>query len=589
MEIHIKLLNELNRKDLIPDFHKHRADTYAVNVHNIESALSKKELETLKTLAAKEYKKARTDKTAPDRLPGIATTYQKLIDLVKLLQSDTSLVVSSLATLETALKQYVETSPMKWMFLELQDKTLVPYFVNGIKYVVSYSRDEVSKVVMHLMYEGAEGTIKGRSFSFYKEDLKGIFEEGEKEDGEEGEERKEKKIKGKGVKISTLCKHKNLHLGTEELYNRYKEQVELFTQLKGTTGKILVAKPNSIGCYVSTLNWREESTFDRYKNTGNEDSRSMLITDDNEEETIKSGYFYSWYKEMNSKYESSLGSKFWGADFIPAIPIHPRVKCFDFAMRSHCMMHVDYIEVKTFASNLREKLVLPEKDKTFIDMLMESSKIKVSDIVAGKAGGVTILSTGTPGTGKTLTAEIYAEEVKKPLYSVQCSELGVDPEKLEKSLNKVLRRAERWKAILLLDEADVYIRERGEDIQHNAIVGVFLRVLEYYSGILFMTTNKLEGNIDDAIISRCTAHLRYKNFTGDLLAKGWEVLSKQFEVDLSKKDIKHLCEKWTSVSGRSIKNLLKLTRKYASAKGEKPSAAMVEIVSEYSPAFKTNN
>jgi SpoVK/Ycf46/Vps4 family AAA+-type ATPase len=172
------------------------------------------------------------------------------------------------------------------------------------------------------------------------------------------------------------------------------------------------------------------------------------------------------------------------------------------------------------------------------------------------------------------------------LYSVQCSELGVDPEKLEKNLAKVLRRAERWKAILLLDEADVYIRERGEDIQHNAIVGVFLRVLEYYSGILFMTTNKLTENIDDAIISRCTAHLRYKNFSGDLLKQGWEVLSKQFEVELTKKDITQLCNKWKDVSGRSIKNLLKLTRKYASAKNQKPSADMVEIVSEYSPAFK---
>lgn len=573
MEIHIKLLKELNRADLIPDFYKTKSDEFTVNVHNIENVLSKKELEALKSIAAKEYKKAR-DKDATGKLPGISTVYQKLIDLNKLVQSDTSLVVSSLQTLEAALKKYIETSPMRWIFLELQDKTLVPFYVNGIKYIASYGRDEVARVMMHLVYEGPDGSLKGRSLNFFKEDLQTIFEE-----GTEGE------VKGKGAKVSTICKHKNIFLGTEDLYTRYKAQIELFSRLKGTTGQLLTAIPNAIACYATTSTWREETTFDKYKITGTEDSRPCLITDDNDEETIKSSYFYSWYRDMSSKHESAISGSFWGTGFNHSIPIHPRVKCFDFSMRSHCMMHVDYIEIKSYAENLRDKLVLPDNDKIFIDMLMESSKVKLNDIVSGKAGGVTILSTGTPGTGKTLTAEVYAEEVRKPLYSVQCSELGVDPEKLEKNLAKVLRRAERWKAILLLDEADVYIRERGEDIQHNAIVGVFLRVLEYYSGILFMTTNKLESNIDDAIISRCTAHLRYKNFSGALLKQGWEVLSTQFEVDLTKKDIEQLCKKWENISGRSIKNLLKLTRKYASAKKEKPTANMVEIVSAYSPAF----
>lgn len=583
MELHIKLLKDLNRKDLIPDFHKGRPDSYKINIHNIEAALSKKELEALKTIAAKEYKKAR-DKDATDKLPGIATTYQKLIDLCKLVQSDTgesaSLVVSSLQTLETALKKYIETSTMRWVFLELRDKTLVPFYVNAIKYIPPTGRDEVARVIMHLYYENSEGTISGRSVVFYRDDLKSAFENDD--DSEDGTE----KIKGKGAKVSLICRHKNIHLGTDDLYKKYKAQIEIYSHLKGTTGSLLTSKPGAIACYAVNHSWRDEITFDKYKNTGTDSSVTMLITDENNEEVIKPSYFYSWYMSMSSKHETALSSSFWGANFQHAVPIHPRIKCFDFSMRSHCMIHVDYIEVKRFATNLRDKLVLPTNDKVFIDMLMESSKVKVDDIIEGKAGGVTILSTGLPGTGKTLTAEIYAEEVKRPLYSVQCSELGVDPEKLEKSLNVVLKRAERWKAILLLDEADVYIRERGQDIQHNAIVGVFLRVLEYYSGILFMTTNKLTDNIDDAIISRCTAHLRYKNFSGDLLKKGWEVLSKQFSVDLTKKDIEQLCDKWKEVSGRSIKNLLKLTLKYSSAKNEKPSFKMIETVSEYSPAFK---
>lgn len=582
MELHIKLLKDLKRKDLIPDYYKDKPDTHTVNVHDLETRLSKNELETLKGLAAKEYKKAK-DKD-PNKLPGITATYQKLIDLVKLVKSDTSLIVSSLDTLEAALKKYVETSPTRWMFLELPDKSLVPYYINAIKYKPSrshYGDREEGRVIMHLVYENIKGAVKGRSFNFYRDDLKTIFDD---DDFSNDDDEQPKKKKGKGVKVSTLCKYKNLHLGTQELYDKYKLQIEAYSKLKGVTGSVLISKPGAIGCY-SGLNWRDESVFDTYKNTGNEESGSMLITDENDEENIKSSYFYRWYSDLD-KEATQVGNSFWGKDFNISIPVHPRLKCFDFSMRSHCIMHIDYIEAKQFATNLRSKLVLPEKDKTFIDMLMESSKVKIEDIVIGKAGGMTILSTGTPGTGKTLTAEIYSEEVKKPLYSVQCSELGVNPENLEKNLHTVLKRAERWKAILLLDEADVYIRERGQDIQHNAIVGVFLRVLEYYSGILFMTTNKLTDNIDDAIISRCTAHLRYKNFSGELLKKGWEVLSKQFGVDLTKKDIEQLCAKWKDVSGRSIKNLLKLTHKYASARNEKPNASMIEIVSEYSPAFK---
>jgi hypothetical protein len=587
MELNIKLLKDLKRTDLIPDFYREKPDDYLVNVHALETRLTKAEIETLKNLAAKEYKKYRAKEEGT--LSKISTTYVKLLDLAKFIKSDSSLVVSSLDTLETALKQYVETSPMRWMFLELKDKTFAPYYVNSIKYLRSYSRDEQARVVMHLVYEAADGTLKGRSFSFYKEDLRTAQDDVIDNDDNEDEEGK-KKSKSSGVKVSTLCKFKKLHLGTDEMYTRYKGQIERFNQLKGTTGVPLsLANPDAIACYATTSTWREEATFDTYRLVKTVFGDKGFVTDENENEVIKPAHFYSWYAESNEKTAAAIGNAFWGSTFAFTIPIHARLKCFDFTMRNHCMIHVDYIVKRTFNVNLREKLVLPEKDKIFLDMLMGTSKVKSNDIVSGKSGGMIILGTGLPGTGKTLTAEIYSEEMNKPLYSVQCSELGIDPEKLEKNLAKVLKRAERWNSILLLDEADeadVYIRERGEDIRQNAIVGVFLRVLEYYTGILFMTTNKLQTNIDDAIISRCSAHIRYKNFTGELLKQAWMILSAQLEVPLSKKDIDHLCGKWVEVSGRSIKNLINLSKHYSIARDVKPSAEIIETVSEYLPAFK---
>jgi SpoVK/Ycf46/Vps4 family AAA+-type ATPase len=137
--------------------------------------------------------------------------------------------------------------------------------------------------------------------------------------------------------------------------------------------------------------------------------------------------------------------------------------------------------------------------------------------------------------------------------------LGMTPSDVETQLKKVLHRAERWGAILLIDEADVYIHARGNDMVQNAIVGVFLRVLEYYRGVLFMTTNR--GTvIDDAIVSRLTARFRYENPNKDEQFKLWTVLSRENDIELDPVDIKHIVNSTVMpcVSGRDIKNLLKL-------------------------------
>ena len=55
----------------------------------------------------------------------------------------------------------------------------------------------------------------------------------------------------------------------------------------------------------------------------------------------------------------------------------------------------------------------------------------------------------------------------------------------------------------------MYIKRRDDNIAANAVVGVFLRVLEYFNGLLFLTTNRID-DIDEAIISRCIAMVRYR-------------------------------------------------------------------------------
>lgn len=183
-------------------------------------------------------------------------------------------------------------------------------------------------------------------------------------------------------------------------------------------------------------------------------------------------------------------------------------------------------------------------------------------------------------THNTLSAEVFSELVKRPLYCVQCSQLGTNEEALEKELNIVLSRSVRWKAILLIDEADVYTHERGEDIQQNAIVGVFLRVLEHYRGVMFMTSNR-DTIIDDAIMSRATAWIQYDYPEPKALAEIWRVLSDNYAVELSKEDITELCKVFPRISGRSIKSLLRLGRLLVSKKGGRVDVKLLHYVSQF--------
>jgi AAA+ superfamily predicted ATPase len=190
-------------------------------------------------------------------------------------------------------------------------------------------------------------------------------------------------------------------------------------------------------------------------------------------------------------------------------------------------------------------------------MLVDESANTFQDVVSGKGQSVNILSGGLPGTGKTLTAEVLAEYKERPLYSVQCSQLGVDPETIENNLAVILQRANRWNAILLLDEADVYITRRGSSLQHNAIVGVFLRILEYAQCILFMTTNRA-ADVDDAIASRCIVLINYELPPSSDQIRIWRQLAALNEVNISDDTLRAFVGEHPRLSGRDVKQLLKL-------------------------------
>lgn len=110
---------------------------------------------------------------------------------------------------------------------------------------------------------------------------------------------------------------------------------------------------------------------------------------------------------------------------------------------------------------------------------------------------------------------------------ISAGELGTSAEKLEAQLPLIFQRADKWNAVLLLDEADVFLEQRSfNDVHRNALVSVFLRELEYYQGIMFLTTNRVQ-HIDNAIASKIHLPLKYKSLGLAARKSIWESFLKR--------------------------------------------------------------
>jgi len=285
---------------------------------------------------------------------------------------------------------------------------------------------------------------------------------------------------------------------------------------------------------------------------------------------------------IRRKFFARLDSPFWsmqGRDY-SSIPMHPKIFCFNLETHTNMWIHVDNLSEYEYTPSLRSKLILPQHHRDLIDILTQDMDVLMDDIVVGKSGGTTILCKGAPGLGKTLTAEVYAEVVQRPLYRVHSGQLGVMSDDVDKNLAKILKRAQRWGAVMLIDEADVYIRKRGNDIDHNAVVASFLRTLEYFHGLLFLTTNRID-DVDDAIVSRCIATIRYEPPVEEDARRIWKVLSEQFQFPVSDALVGELVGHFREVSGRDIKELLKLTAKWCRQKDVQPSIDIFRACAQF--------
>ncbi|KAB8349558.1 hypothetical protein FH972_023582 [Carpinus fangiana] len=149
-----------------------------------------------------------------------------------------------------------------------------------------------------------------------------------------------------------------------------------------------------------------------------------------------------------------------------------------------------------------------------------------------KRRGHVVLFHGPPGVGKTFTVECIAEAFKRPLLTFALTDMGAMDQELDTQLSRYFLLAEKWGAIILVEDADVILERRSRaneaDFDQNRRLDYFWRSLENFSGLTFLNTNRF-GVVDEAYISRVHVFVAFKDLDNDKSARLWKFLLDRVE------------------------------------------------------------
>ena len=283
---------------------------------------------------------------------------------------------------------------------------------------------------------------------------------------------------------------------------------------------------------------------------------------------------YREREEEDTKLTSIEAENLWMTD--------PYIRGFSFATKQWGRFSVRSISGIEFRDDAFDQLVLAQDKKDLVRALVTNGTGGFSDIISGKGGGCIFLLHGEPGVGKTLTAEAIAELLHRPLYSVSVGELGVSTDDLEKNLRQILDVAQIWNAVILIDEADIFLEKRTSgDILRNAMVGIFLRLLEYHQGVLFLTTNRVK-EFDSAFHSRISIALKYGKLTREAREKIWTNLLAAAGIE----GLDPMVLSGTDINGRQIKTTIRLAQGLAGQQGVAVSADHIRATLAVSQQFQ---
>ncbi|KAF9699918.1 hypothetical protein EKO04_002676 [Ascochyta lentis] len=273
------------------------------------------------------------------------------------------------------------------------------------------------------------------------------------------------------------------------------------------------------------------------------------------------------------------------------------------------LKRVDTSATGDHAVAFNKELQLEEQSKKVLMAFVQHHKVpsvrrgrvdgidpKTFDIIEGKGQGLVIMLHGPPGVGKTLTAETIALATGRPLLSVSVAEIGVAAKEAERNLTDFFVDAARWEAVLLMDEADVFVEERLKgDLSRNALVSVLLRCLEYYDGIIILTTNRVRS-IDAAVQSRIQLAIQYHDLSTEQRLAIYKNRLEWVPPDeienlpelIESLRTSALVKSYNQANGRQIRNIVTYARALAKSENSKLTLQHLISVDDTTKVFMNN-
>ncbi len=334
--------------------------------------------------------------------------------------------------------------------------------------------------------------------------------------------------------VRDLFAEEGIRMSTPEGLESFRDRSQRADKLRSENGKVL----SSVGPALQHNKWLWQGSLDSTTLGTKEKPRQVIL--EAELETGNAGRHAYGFGGHQTAHEL------------------PFLRVFSTDLKQYVYVDVDDVQEYAFDAHATDRLVLPQKMKRILDKIFETSTKEIfGDLFRGRHGGMVVLANGPQGVGKTLTAECFAEHTRRPLYVLEMGELGTDLKSVEESLQRIFTRAARWNAVLLFDEADVFLAKREEtDLERSAIVGVFLRLLDRYEGMFFLTTNRA-AVIDQAFKSRITLKLDYPELDEEARRRIWDEMIRAagFDVPTGLERVYA-----TPIDGRQIRNQVRLLK-----------------------------
>lgn len=239
-----------------------------------------------------------------------------------------------------------------------------------------------------------------------------------------------------------------------------------------------------------------------------------------------------------------------------------------------------------------DRVTFDEDKKEILKTLVESHKQfggDQDDLIARKGRALVIILEGDHGTGKKHIIKALAEQLACPLMRGPNRYLTAGP---NIRLPHLLEQAAEWGALLMFDDPDFLAKSGGGPwagpmVSHTTRdLQDFLRRVEFFKGIIFLTTDRQKDQINSSILSRADAHFTFPVFNKEESKQVWKTFLDRLPDDIgrnlpitSEELAAKMAAKW-SMNGHEIKHVVNLTTTWCCKKNRPLDQEILEEMIE---------